>query len=437
MFKTFIDFCTGKGISEEQFNTKSDAEKLALQKEYTEDLRKSFNTTVEGMAPKTELTALKAKVDAIVVPTDHEAVKALAQKLETEIEALKEKQKPVKKTIFRSFGEMLKAAFSENAESLKAAASDRQTEAFYMEVKAAVTIGLDNTVEATGSESQVSVTRNSGIISAIRKRVTQYLGSGVSVGSLAGDNKIMWIEELDEQGDPIFIGEGDDKTQISVRYEEREAKARKIAVHGKVTTEMMRNLPSLINYIQNNMTRRVDISTENGLFSGDGTGDSLNGLEDYATAFTGGGLTTPAPTYADVFRALALQVELAHGVATTVFVRPAILAEMDVEKTSDGHYLLPPFKSANGTDVAGITLKSSTAINSIASVDFIGGDMSVANVLFSDTLSIRIGEAGNDFTKNLKTIVVEQELVQFVSANDTQVLVKGDMDAAIIAITAA
>jgi hypothetical protein len=45
-------------------------------------------------------------------------------------------------------------------------------------------------------------------------------------------------------------------------------------------------------------------------------------------------------------------------------------------------------------------------------------------------MNIQIGLDGNDFTKNLKTIIVEQELVQFVSANDTQVLVKGTFAAA-------
>jgi hypothetical protein len=57
--------------------------------------------------------------------------------------------------------------------------------------------------------------------------------------------------------------------------------------------------------------------------------------------------------------------------------------------------------------------------------EFIGGDTSVANVLFREGLSIQIGMDGNDFTNNKKTILVEQRLVQFVSANDTPVLVKG------------
>ena len=180
--------------------------------------------------------------------------------------------------------------------------------------------------------------------------------------------------------------------------------------------------------------KRVDIKTEDGLFSGPGTGDTLNGLTNYAVAYTGGGLSTAIPTVADVFRGLALQVEKAHGVASAVYVRPDILAEMDVEKSTDGVYLLPPFRAANGNMVAGMTLISSNGLPS--GVDFIGGDLSVVNVMFSDTMSVQIGLDGNDFINNKKTILVEQELVQFVSANDVNLLVEGTIAGAITTITA-
>lgn len=406
----------------------------------TEDVIKALEEKLEskGFAKNDEVTALKAEIEALRNAgnsADLEAVKALAMKLETEIEALKEAPKNTDKVAPRNLAQALKAAFSENAHFNEVANGGQQTAPIL--VKSAVTIGLDNTVEAVGSESQISITQNTGIISAIRQRITKYLGGGVSVGVLQG-NKAMWIEELDEQGAPIFIGEGDTKTQLSVRYEERDAKARKIGVHGKVTTEMMRNLPALINYIQNNLMRRVDIVTETGLFSGPGTGNTLNGLIGYATAFTGGGLLTTDPSYADVFRALALQVVKANGVASAIYVTPDVLAAMDVEKTVDGFYLMPPFRAANGNVVAGCRLIETNALPitvSGTSYDFVGGDLSVVNVLFSDAMSVQIGTDGNDFIQNLKTILVEQELVQFVSANDAPLLVKGNMAAAVAAIT--
>lgn len=402
---------------------KKESEALARK----EELENAIAEANKNNATKEELEALTSK-QALVVK-ELELLGARIMKMSEPNNLNADKVVP--------FELAMKEAVEANEQFKAIANGGNQTAPIFMQVKAAVTMGLDTTVEATGSASQVSITRNTGIVSTLRKRIMKYLQGGVSVGSLMGANKAMWIEELDEQGNPIFIGEGDTKTEISVRYEERDMKARKIGVHGKVTTEMMRNLPSLINYIQNNLARRVDIKTEDQLFGGNNTGDNLAGLTEYATAFTGGSLagTLTAPTNADVFRAVALQVEEAFGIATALYVRPSVLATLDVEKDSNGAYLLPPFRAANGNMVAGMTLISSNGLPS--GVDFIGGDLSVVNVMFTDNMSIQIGTDGNDFIKNKKTILVEQELLQFVSANDTQVLVQGELADAITALTVA
>jgi HK97 family phage major capsid protein len=339
----------------------------------------------------------------------------------------------------KSFAQAILDGFKEKADEIKGILDrgGKQDGPLNIQVKSAVVMGDYNTIEAVGSASHYTLTSNTGIISAIRHRILRYL-SGVSVGGLSVDKPYaMWIEELDEQGNPIFIGEGDDKTQLSVRYEEREKKAKKIGVYGKVTTEMLRYLPQLISYIQNNLIKRMDIKTEDQLFSGNGTGDNLSGILGYATAFDGGagvagdGLagTVEFASDWDVIRAIALQVENSYGIPNRLFLTPDRIANMDVEKDQEGRYLLPPFKNANGTIVAGLELIPTLGLAGTG-YDFVGGDLSVVHVEFLYQTNIQIGLDGNDFTKNLKTILVEQELVQFVSANDTQVLVKGDFGSA-------
>jgi hypothetical protein len=171
----------------------------------------------------------------------------------------------------------------------------------------------------------------------------------------------------------------------------------------------------------------------------------LKGLIPYATAFDGGvgvaggtGLVAlvQEPNEYDVIRALALQVENSYGIPSKVFVTPDTIAVMDISKDGEGRYILPPFKSSNGLVIAGVELVSTTALNGTG-YDFVGGDLSVVNVQFLEEAAIQIGLDGNDFTKNKKTILVEQELVQFVSANDTQVIVKGDFASAKVLLNAA
>jgi hypothetical protein len=335
----------------------------------------------------------------------------------------------------KSFAQAFTEAYMEKADEIKQIIKNdgKQNGPLVFDIKAAVTIGDFNTIEAVGSASQYSLTQNTGIIAPIRKRQLTYL-ENVSTGAMAKPYA-MWIEELDEQGVPIFIGEGDTKTALSVRYEERQAIAKKIAVHGKVTTEFMDDLPQLMSYIQNNMMKRVDIVTENQLFNGDNLGDNLKGLNSYASAFTGStlaGKVTDANEF-DVLVAAILQVKKAFGVPTGFFVNEGFLSKMITIKSLQGEYTEPlnflGTDSEGYTTLQGVRLIGTNALDGLG-VDFIGGDLSAVNVLFRQGMRVQIGLDGNDFINNKKTILLEQRLVQFVSANDTAVLVKGTFAAA-------
>jgi HK97 family phage major capsid protein len=305
------------------------------------------------------------------------------------------------------------------------------------DLKSAVVIGIGNTIDDAGSDSDYSLTDNTGIISPIRKRMMTYLANA-STGTMAKPFA-MWIEELDEEGDPIFIGEGDEKTKISVRYEERQAKAKKIAVHSKITTEFMDDLPQLVSFVQNNMMRRLDIATENQLFTGDNIGDNLNGLTEYASAYTGGSLAgTLDPLTTNVWDALLgliTQVKEADGIVSGIFVTSGAYAQLLAAKDGEGRNIYPPGVTVNaqGALVAwGVPLIETNA--DLDGNDFIGGDLSVINVRFRQGMRLQIGTEGSDFIDNVKTILLEQRLVQFISANDTQVLVQGNFVDALVAL---
>ena len=398
----------------ETYTTEKSAHEADLRKK---EIDKAIEDAQKNNATKEEIEALTNK--------NAEIVKEIER---LSLEAKKASEVPTKEN--KTFYGVLKSTFEAVQKELDAVISG---EAKQMTVKAVVNITDATTIDAVGSANHINLTTNTGIISKIRSRILAYL-SNVSVAPMAG-NRVNWIEELDEQGTPIFIAEAGAKTKISVRYEEREMKSKKIGVYGKVSTEMLRNLPMLVPYIQSNLMKRVDIATEDQLFGGDGTGNNLTGLAEYAVAFTGGSLagTLATPNVNDVFRAIALQVQEAYGTASALFVEPSVIAKLDVSKDDNGSYLLPPFRMANGNEIAGMTLIASTGLPS--GVDFIGGDLSVVQVRFADAMNIQIGQDGNDFTNNLRTILVEQELLQFVSANDAQVLVQGTIATAITALT--
>jgi HK97 family phage major capsid protein len=180
------------------------------------------------------------------------------------------------------------------------------------------------------------------------------------------------------------------------------------------------------------MMRRVDLATEQQLLTGDDAGDNLAGVLGYASAYTGGdmaGTVVDAQNW-DVLLGLISQARKAHGVVNGVYVKGGLLDQLLSIKGEDGHYIRPEGVTIDAQGeirawgVPLIRTEASLLFDGVT-YDFFGGDLSVINVGFTGNMTIQIGLDGNDFTNNKKTILVEQELVQFVSANDTQVLVKG------------
>lgn len=329
---------------------------------------------------------------------------------------------------YKSLNEAIQAAFMEKADEIATIVKNggKQEKSLNISVKAAVVMGNANTIGS--GTTQYSLTENTGIISQIRKREMTYLAE-VSVGRI-GSNIAMWIEETDEQGTPIFIAEGVSKTQLSVIYQEKTASVKKAAVYGKVTTEMMADLPQLISYIENNLMKRLDIVIENNLLTGAAGGDNVTGLKTFATAFSAGALANliVAANELDVLEAIALQVKTAFGLPKSVFIHPSTMAAIKLIKDSTGRPVWKDYVTIDGSmNISGLKVIESTAVTA---GEFIGGDTTVANVLIREDMNIQIGLDGNDFTQNKKTILLEKRLVQFVSANDAPVIVKGTFTAA-------
>jgi len=303
---------------------------------------------------------------------------------------------------------------------------------FEIQEKTVGTISLASTLANVASSSQVTISEFTGVVSPIRQRLLTYL-SNVSVGAI-GTQYAVWVEEYDQEGTPVFIGEGVEKTQLDVQYKEQRAKVNKIGVHMKVTTEMLEDAGYLFSYIQSNGVKRVETVIENQLFNGSGTDPQLIGLIGKATAFTGASMAgkVEAATNWDVIHGIIAQVKAANGQVNGVFVETGQYHVMLSEKDGDKQYILPAgvtFDAQGGLNAWGVRIIPTNALTG-TSADFVGGDLSVVNVRLRTGIQVAIGEAGDDFIDNLKTVRIEQRLVQFISANDTPVLVKGTFSAA-------
>lgn len=409
------------------------------EKAFIDKIENSVKSQLAAYPKNEELLALKSEFEKLKENKDV-ALKSELEKVSDELEKVALKLKAMEETPkaekgYKTIGDALKAAFAEKAAEIKeiVESGGKQKAALRLELKNVGTMSVESTI-GSGS-TQVTITENTGIISTIRKREQVYLAN-VSVGRI-GTNRAVWIEETDEEGTPIMLGEGDSKTQLDVQYVEQTMAVKKIAVYGKVTTELMADIPQLISYIQNNLMKRMDLVLEDQFFSGTGVGDELKGLSTYATAFSAPSalaLQVADANEIDVLEAVALQVKNANGTPNAIFVSPDYVAKMKLIKDSAGRPVWKDYITIDGSmSISGMRVIESKA-DFGTDIDFIGGDLSVVNVLEREGLTVQIGLNGNDFIENKKTMLLERRMVQFVSANDTPVIVKGKFSTAITAL---
>lgn len=400
-------------------------------KEVVEQLEQKLES--KGYATKEDIKGFETQLEDIKKNSDLTEVKSVIDKMEAQIEALKEapaaKPEEGHKTLYGAILSELKSN-KEALDQLKSDVLAGKASPLSLTIKTPVTIGVGNTIGQ--AEPMYQITQNTGIVSEIRKRVIRYL-AGVSVGTIS-TSRALWTEEVDEEGNPIFLGEGDDKPQASVQYIEKTQSVKKVAVFTKMTMEMLEDLPQFVSFIVRNLERRLDIVMENQLFTGNGIGDNLTGVSEYAVAFTGGSLANSITNAneLDVIEAIATQVKEANGLPENLYVHPSTMAKIRLIKDSTGRPIWKDYVTPSGEfNYSGMNIIETLAV---AAGDFIGGETSVINVLNRTGLQMQIGLDGNDLTKNKQTLILERRLVQFVSANDVNVLVQGDFTSAKAAI---
>lgn len=392
-----------------------DEEQMKAIQNVVSEKQKTLEKAIEEKASTAIVEEIKAQLTKL--SELEEAIKSQGKELE--IMGKKKEKEP--KVV--SFKQAISDLIFENKEEISKSREQRKSLSF--EIKAVDENLMGNFMfDSPASATHINLTENTGIISRIRKRPLFYLDH-VSVGTTTKDY-VNWIEQYDEEGNPIFIAEGQKKPYAKVAHKEVEQKVKQVAVLGKVSERMIEDLPRLITEIQNNLIRRLEIELENGLISGDGIDEELTGITEYASDFdaTVSGLAgiVDEPNEFDVIEAIATQTQVNYGIPTAVFVHPSRVSKMKLTKGDDGHYVYPIF-TIDGNKLSGMNIVPTTAIGQD---EFIGGDLSVVQVLFRNSLKVEMWWDGEDFSHNQRTIRVERRVVQYVSANDTNVIIQGN-----------
>jgi HK97 family phage major capsid protein len=258
----------------------------------------------------------------------------------------------------------------------------------------------------------------------------------------AGSNPLSWVELQPVTGAgivgaPGWTAESADKPNMKWQWVENKVTAETLAAVAYITRQATLNWPMLQAEIQNELGREIRDVLDNAVLNADGTGNTILGIASYAKAFSVGTINAIAvPNDYDVIRAAIAQVRRG-GAPTTkkrggfrpnvVLVSVDKAAEMDLTRGTDGHYVMPPFTSADGTVIKGVRVIETNFVDDDA---FIVGEFSRYLFNFVEGIRIDIGYINDQFIKNQFTIRAELMGMGRVKANEAFAFVKGTFQAA-------
>ena len=247
---------------------------------------------------------------------------------------------------------------------------------------------------------------------------------------------ISWKEEVNPEGDAQFTGENTLKSLYDFELQGFTSQAKKVTIRLNHSTEIVQDVEELTNFINTKLRIKHDLRLEQGIISGDGLGDNLKGILEYAPAFIPGGLAASidTPNNFDAIRSAINQVVVSsEGMfyPTVCFINPTDAAKMDMAKGDDGHYIMPPFTAENGVRIKGVRLVEKVQIDTD---NFLLGDFLYSNVRPYIPFMIQIGYNGDDFANNRVTIIGESRTHHYIYENDVTAFVADQFSVVIPAI---
>lgn len=284
---------------------------------------------------------------------------------------------------------------------------------FTLELKAAATMTIAQT--NTDYAGNIPYVPNPqfvpGLINLVRNRpfLKQFANYGATSSPV-----IVWVEKINPQGTAQFIGEGVAKPLGSFEYQAHRSDAKKVAEKMKVSEEMITDVDFMSAEIRNELMYQVDIATDNALLTGNGSGTNLAGITSFVGGYVLTTIKTTVPNQMDAIRAAIGQIASFNFYPNYAFVNPIDAANMDMVKTTQNAYVIPPFMTANGMSIKGVQVVET---NQIPQGYFLCADMTRFIIRDYIAFLVKYGWENDDFTKNLITVLGEERLHSYIATN--------------------
>jgi HK97 family phage major capsid protein len=247
-------------------------------------------------------------------------------------------------------------------------------------------------------------------------------------------NSIQYVQETSYTNAAATVSEtaGTTKAQSDIYFDLVTSNVTTIAHWVNATRQILDDVPMLQSYINGRLIYGLKYVEDNQLLNGAGTGTDLNGIYTQATASTANLAVITSPTKIDVIRAAMLQATLANLPASGIVLHPTDWFGIETTKDSAGNYIIGDPAAQLTPRMWGLPVVATPAMTT---GKFLTGAFDMGAQIF-DRQDARVEistEDGNNFVKNLVTILCEERLA--LAVYNTLAFVKGDFAAQITDLT--
>lgn len=250
----------------------------------------------------------------------------------------------------------------------------------------------------------------------------------------ATNNSIQYVQETALTNAAATVSEtaGTTKPQSDLQLNVVTSNVTTIAHWVQATRQILDDIPQLRSYIDGRLMYGLGFVEDNQLLNGSGTGTDLDGIYTQATASTANLAVIDTPTKIDVLRVAILQATLANLPATGIVLHPTDWMTIETAKDSQHRYLVGDPQNRAVPRLWGLPVVETLAMT--AGKFLTGAFQGGAQIFDRQDAAVEIStEDGNNFVKNLVTILCEERLA--LAVYNTLAFVKGDFAAQITDLT--
>lgn len=385
-------------------------------------IKSEFQTVIDaklsGTVKKSDYDALEARLKSLLdldLPGMKLAeFKAEVIKLQGEVKAIKEKPASQEEKGL-TWGAQFAKAVEEGKEKYAGFAKRKSKEQFEMVLKTG-TMTEGNNLPGTITPYYIPQAQViPGVISVPRNKPIML--ENCDTASVSTPH-LVWVNEYNPTGDAGFTAEGALKSVADFSLKAEDSTARKITINFKVSEEMLEDIPYMQSEIETKGRIRLALKLDAGILSGNGTPPNLNGFINLVPGFTSTAMNGSVvdPNQYDAIKAAITQI---IGVSDNFYPNTLMLNPIDKFKMEHIKGTTEEYVVQKLALLAGQLFDQKIVVsNQIPAGYFFVGDFTKAHVRIYKDINMLMGWENDDFTKNLRTIIMEARIHSYMSNNE-------------------